>query len=86
MWQSLVLSVTEATLSTKQLAAGLIVGDPMLQVFWQLRGLHLQGDRKPRLQRASCCSALSERHRKGAGSQAAALLSLDLCFIASPSL
>lgn len=49
MWQSLVLSVTEATLGAEQLAAGLIVGDPMLQVFWQLRGLHLQGDRKPRL-------------------------------------
>lgn len=41
MWQSLVLSVTEAALSAEQLAAGLIVGDPMFQVFWQLRGLHL---------------------------------------------
>lgn len=40
MWQSLVLSVTEAALSAEQLAAGLIVGDPMFQVFWQLRGLH----------------------------------------------
>jgi hypothetical protein len=54
MWQSLVLSVTEAALSTEQLAAGLIVGDPMFQVFWQLRGLHLQGDRKLRFQRARC--------------------------------
>lgn len=86
MWQSLVLSVTEATLSTEQLAAGLIVGDPMFQVFWQLRGFHLQGNRKPRLQRASCCSSLSERPRRGAGSQAAALQPLDLCFIAYPSL
>lgn len=86
MWQSLVLSVTEATLSTEQLAAGLIVGDPMLQVFWQLRGFHLQGNRKPKLQRASCCSVLIERHRKGAGSQAATLLPLDLCFITYPSL
>lgn len=86
MWQSLVLSVTEATLSTEQLAAGLIVGDPMLQVFWQLRGLYLQGDRKLRPQRASRCSALSERHRKGASSQAAALCPLDLCFIADHSL
>lgn len=42
MWQSLVLfGVTEPTLSTEQLAAGLIVGDPVLQVFGQLRGLHL---------------------------------------------
>lgn len=42
MWRSLVLfGVTEPTLSTEQLAAGLIVGDPVLQVFWQLRGLHL---------------------------------------------
>lgn len=59
--QSLVLSVTEPTLGTEQLAAGLIVSDPVLQVFWQLRGLHLQGDRKVKLQRANCHYVLRER-------------------------
>lgn len=86
MCRSLVLSVTEATLGTEQLAAGLIVGDPMLQVFWQLRGFHLQGHRKRRLQRAHCRYALSKRHRKGASDLAAAFLPLDLCLIAYPSL
>lgn len=57
-WQSLVLpGVTEPTLRAEQLAAGLVVGDPVLQVFRQLGGLHLQGDRKLRLGRATLCRA-----------------------------
>lgn len=45
-WWSLVLDhVTEPALSPEQLAAGLVVGDPVPQVFWQLRGFHLQGER-----------------------------------------
>ena len=42
-WRSLLLeNVVEPTLGPEQLAAGLIVGDPVLQVGRQLRGLHLQ--------------------------------------------
>lgn len=69
MWKSLVLSVTEATLSAEQLAAGLIVGDPMFQVFWQLRGLHLQGDRKLRLQRSRPAPLRTEREAQKRGKQ-----------------
>lgn len=87
MWQSLVLfGVAEATLSTEQLAAGLIVGDPVLQVFWQLRGLHLEGDRKLSLQRANCCCVLRERHNRGTANEAAALLPLRPLIISCSSL
>lgn len=43
LWRSLVFeNVVEPALGPEQLAAGLIVGDPVLQVSRQLWGLHLQ--------------------------------------------
>ena len=42
-WQSLVLdNIAEPALGPELLAAGLVVGDPVPQVFWQLRRLHLR--------------------------------------------
>ena len=49
LWRSLLLeNVVEPTLGPEQLAAGLIVGDPVLQVGRQLRGLHLQREGRVR--------------------------------------
>ena len=43
VWWSLVLeNIVEPALGPEQLAAGLIVGNPVLQVSRQLWGLHLQ--------------------------------------------
>lgn len=44
-WSLVLDHIAEPALSPEQLAAGLVVGDPVPQVLRQLGGLHLQGER-----------------------------------------
>lgn len=76
-WSLVLDDVTEPALGPEQLAAGLVVGDPVTKVFGQLRGLHLQGEmgRFP-------LAPLPMRTRGvqgGAPSQGAAFAPLGLC-------
>lgn len=85
-WRSLVLyNTAEPALGPEQLAAGLVVGDPVLQVGWQLRGLHLQGKTRVRLPRATRCHGDQQGWGGRGDSQAVVFTRLDLGSHRSPA-